>query len=546
MNRALGHLLSLVLLLLTASALHAADKKPDVMRGANESLVPMRDGVKLATNVFLPKGDGPWPVILTRTPYSKDGTFGMLWSRYVGANYAFVIQDCRGRFRSEGDYRPFEDDLNDGFDTVNWIAAQPWCNGKVGMSGASAMGITSLLGAIAQPAALQAAYVVVAPESMWNEASWINGVFKEADVTGWMHSQGADDQVEARKLTLLDTADERARDILHNRHKIRIPIYHVGGWYDIFAVGTQGNFSFLHNHGAEGARGRQKLLMGPFGHGNLAGDLKYKDGLGLLGALKDELPWFDYHLKGIQNEMASEPAVKYYQMAAALKNAFSDKNGWRTADNWPPKSRPTRYYVASSGGLSTVAPTSAPSSTSYMHDPKNPVPTVGGANLTLPLGPKDQREINGRDDYLRFQSEPLDADLTIAGPVNVDLHASTDAPDTDFVLKLVDVYPDGYEALVLDAPIRTMYREGREPGQIKRMQPGKPARMNVLLGSTALVFEKGHRVALHIASSNYPRFEVNPNTGDLPGQVKSEPHPARNTIHHDAEHPTALILPVVE
>lgn len=540
-------LCALLIGVLFEAAARAEDRKPSVAPGAKEQMVPMRDGVNLATNVFLPKGEGPWPVVLTRTPYSKDGMFGSLAGRYTKAGYVFVIQDCRGRFRSEGDYKPFDTDLEDGYDTVEWIAKQPWCNSRVGMSGASAMGITSLLAAIARPPALKAAYVVVAPESFWTEATWIGGVFKEADMGGWMASQGVADQIEARRATLLDVADEEARDIARNRHLIQIPIYHVGGWYDIFAVGTQGNFSFLHNYGADGARGRQKLLMGPFGHGNLTGELKYKGDGGLLGAISDDIRWFDYHLKDKQNGIADEPPVKYYQMASAHKSSISEKNGWRTSDNWPPPSSETRYFLTSDRNLVKHAPTEGESSTTYTHDPANPVPTVGGANLTIPLGPKDQREISERPDYLRFQTEPLAEDVSIAGVVSVDLYASTDAPDTDFMVKLIDVYPDGYEALLLDAPIRTMYRHGRGADQIKPMEPGKPEKLNVRLGPIAQTFEAGHRIAVHVSSSNHPRFEVNPNTGDLPGgATTSPPRPARNTIHHDAEHPTALVLPVVD
>lgn len=524
----------------------AKPSPPKVASGAKEEMVPMRDGVKLATNIFLPPGEGPWPVVLTRTPYSKDGMFGSMANRYTKAGYAYVIQDCRGRFRSEGDYIPFENDREDGFDTVEWIAKQPWCNSRVGMTGASAMGITSLLAAIARPPALKAAYVVVAPESFWTEASWVGGVWKEADSNGWLKSQGVEDQIESRKATLTRIDEEEAKDIVRHRHQIQIPIYHVGGWYDIFSTGTQGNFAFLHNHGPDGARGRQKLLMGPFGHGGLTGDLKYKEDVGLLGALSDDVRWFNYHLKDQQNGIADEPAVKYYQMASARKGDFSAKNGWRTADNWPPASTETRLFVSGDRKLTKQPPTEGGASTSYTHDPAKPVPTVGGPNLTLPLGPKDQREIPEREDYLRFQTEPLEEDVTIAGPVWVDLYASTDGADTDFMGKLVDVYPDGYEALILDAPLRCIFREGRGPGQIKPMEPGKPTQMKLQLGSTAQTFEKGHRIALHISSSNHPRFEVNPNTGALPGELASPPRAARNTLHHDTARPTALVLPVVE
>ena len=287
-------------------------------------------------------------------------------------------------------------------------------------------------------------------------------------------------------------------------------------------------------------------MMGPFGHGTLKGELKYEGGGGILSALSDELRWFDYHLKGIDNGIAGEPAVKYYQMASARKKAFSEKNGWRTADNWPLEAKSTRYYLHSDRSLSTDDPTVSDSSTSYDFDPQNPVKTVGGANLTIPLGPMDQREIGDRPDYLRFQTPVLERDVTIAGPVVLDLVAATDGPDTDFVVKLVDVYPDGYEALLLDQPLRTRYRAGHHPDQVQMMTPGKPTRMKIPLGGTANTFEAGHRIAIHVTSSNHPRFEVNPNTGEAPGKNEQSPRVARNTIYHDAAHPTAVLLPVVE
>lgn len=511
-----------------------------------EIMVPMRDGVKLATDVMLPKGEGPWPVILMRTPYNKRGDFSMMKDRYLGADYAYVVQDCRGKFASDGEYRPFEDDRLDGFDTVNWIAEQDWCNGKVGMTGASAMGITTMLCAIANPKNLEAAYVVVTPESFWEEASFIGGVFKEADTTGWLKGQDAGDLVADRKASYTDTEQELGLDIVHHRQKIDIPIYHAGGWYDIFSVGTQGNFSFLQNEGADGAQGQQKLMMGPFGHGGVKGDLRYRGSGGILGAFKEEIRWFDHHLKGKENGIMDEPPVQFYQMASAKKRELSDKNGWQTAENWPPESEPTHYYLHSDGELTQTATEATDAKTTYRFDPKNPVETVGGHNLTLPIGPMDQREIGDRPDYFRFQTPVLEEDVTIQGPVWVDLYASTDAPDTDFMFKLVDVYPDGYEALVMDAPIRTRYREGRRADQIKMMEPGKPTRMRVDLGSTALTFEAGHRIALHVTSSNAPRFEVNPNTGEPINKEKLPPRVATNTIHHDTEHPTAVVLPVVE
>jgi hypothetical protein len=182
---------------------------------------------------------------------------------------------------------------------------------------------------------------------------------------------------------------------------------------------------------------------------------------------------------------------------------------------------------------------------SYKFAPANPVTTFGGANLTFERGPADQRQIPARQDYLRFQTPVLDKDVVVAGPVKVELFGSTDGPDTDFMAKLVDVYPDGYEALVLDAPIRTRYRDGRMPDQVKMMTPGAPEELVIDLWSTAITFEKGHRIALHITSSNSPRFEVNPNTGEVPGLHGMRPRVAVNGVHMDASHPSALVLPVI-
>ena len=516
-----------------------------VQSGATEHMIPMRDGVRLATAVYLPEGEGPWPVVLTRTPYDKSGRFAAGHGRYTSAGYAFVVQDCRGKFASEGDYFPFQSAREDGYDTVEWIAGRPWSNGKVGMSGASAMGITSNLAATADPPHLVAAFVIVAPQSMFSEATFIGGVFKEADVGNWMRRQGAGDQVADRKASVILDQEERDTDLVWSLKKIDIPIYNLGGWYDIFGIGNVSNFAYLQNKGSYGARGNQKLMMGPFGHGQLRGDLSYGEG-GIGASMGEEIRWFDYWLKGVDNGIMDEPPVKYYHMASARKDAFSDKNGWRTGDNWPPvRTKSVRFYLTPEFELSSSRPEMDESKSTYDFDPSNPVPTVGGANLTLPLGPMDQREIGDRPDYLRFQTPVLTQDLTVTGRIHLDLFAETNAPDTDFMVKLVDVYPDGYEALILDAPLRARYRHGRELRKIRMMKPGKVVRMKVDLWATSNTFEKGHRLAVHISSSNSPRFEVNPNTGEEAGLETQEPQVARNSIVHDRRHPTALVLPVV-
>jgi predicted acyl esterase len=541
-------------------AAEAPAKWPGLPPGAVEEFAVMRDGTKLAANVFKPAGVGPWPVVMTRTPYLKDGRIdkehdpdgskmraGLVKQarHYTDAGYVFVLQDTRGKGRSQGFYAAFENDVEDGYDSVEWAGTQPWSNGNVGLSGGSAMGITSNEAAMAAPPHLKAAYVVVAPYDLMRN-SYINGVLKEKDTLGWMKGQGVSDEVlDQQRRRVADDIFWNRNAMSENRKYIQIPIYNVGGWYDIFDHGNISNFEYLQNEGAKGARGNQKLLMGPFGHGNLSGDLEYpgSDRLSLSG--EQEIRWFDHWLKGIDNGIMAEPPVTFFMMAAAEKGHVSPKNRVMTSANWPPANREVRYYLTADKGLTLKAPAAEGQTLSYRYDPANPVPTVGGANLTFERGPMDQRAIPARQDYLRFTTPVLDKDVVIAGPVKVELYGATDGPDTDFMAKLVDVYPDGYEALVLDAPIRARYRGGRMPDQVKMMTPNAPEELDIDLWSTAITFEKGHRIALHITSSNNPRFEVNPNTGEAPGGHKLPPRVATNSVYVDASHPSALVLPVI-
>jgi predicted acyl esterase len=520
-----------------------------------EVFMPMRDGTVLAANVYLPSGTGPWPVILERTPYLKDPRDGMppqliqgmtaAIGRYTAAGYAFVVQDVRGKGHSKGFYAAFADDIPDGYDTVEWVAKQPWSNGKVGITGGSALGITSNMAAIAAPPHLVAAYVIVAPNDR-SANSYMGGVLKEKDTLGWTKQQGASDEVldGIRHGALANVITERS-DMSQGMQFIRIPIYNIGGWYDIFNSGNVYNFAYLQNRGSVGARGNQKLFMGPFGHGPLSGDLAYPGLDRGSASAADEMRWWDYWLKGIDNGIMDEPPVHIVMMAPARKGAFSPKNRIVALANWPPNSREVRYYPATDHGLSTRPPTAAGGSISYKFDPANPVPTAGGANLTFDRGPMDQRAIPARQDYLRFETPPLDRDVAIAGHVGVEVWGSTDGPDTDFMAKLVDVYPDGYEALVLDAPIRARYRGGRMPDDVKMMTPGAPEKLDIDMWNTAITFEKGHRIELVITSSNSPRFEVNRNNGAAPGDTSTPARVATNTIYLDKDHPTALVLPVI-
>lgn len=516
-----------------------------IAEGAKEVFAEMRDGVKLAGNLYLPEGRGPFPCIVQRTPYGKDAMFRSPagTTKYTEAGYAYLVQDVRGKGRSEGFYQAFIDDAFDGYDTIEWMAEQDWCNGSVGITGASAMGYTSLLAATMDPPHLEAAFVIVAPSTRLT-GSYIGGAFKQKDSGDWSRGQGIAEEVIAQNAANYPDSSYWSRTEIGDQRKyIDIPIYNYGGWYDIFNEGNVRNFMYLQHHGAEGARGNQKLEMGPFGHGPLSGDMEYPNAGGLQGN-PEEVRWFDYWLKGEDNGIMDEPPVKAYMMAAARKGEVSDKNRWMTFGDWPPAPAEASYYLHADGMLSTAKPGEGAGQTTYSFDPANPVQTIGGANLTFERGPMDQRPVGERQDYLRFETAPLEDDIVIAGPITMDLWASTDGPDTDFVVKLVDVYPDGYEAIVLDSALRTRYRDGRMPDDISMMTPGDPELLSIDMWDTALTFEKGHKIAVHVTSSNSPRIDVNPNTGENPGPGVAG-RVARNTIYMQPGKASAIRLPVL-
>jgi predicted acyl esterase len=516
-----------------------------------EMTMSTRDGTKLAANVFLPAGAGPFPVVLSRTPYLKDALgdlAGYSAKKYTDAGYAFVMQDVRGKGHSEGFYEAFIPDLEDGYDTVEWVAKQTWSNGRVGMVGASALGITSNLAAMAAPPHLVAAFVIVAPyDQLLN--TYPGGVLKDEDTLGWLKGQGETQaQLDEVRGGAANSAFWNEHAMTTQRKFIRIPIYNQGAWYDIFNDGNVENFRWLQNFGAKGARGNQKLYMVPGGHGGLGGDksdVEYNQA-GATVPATEEMRWWDYWLKGTDNGIMKEPPVTLFMMASGRKGHPSAASHVFTASNWPPANHPTAYYLSGDMHLTTKPPAAADAKISYQFDPANPVKTYGGSNLLQTAGPLDQRPIGQRQDYLRFETPVLDKNVAIAGHVDMTLWAATDGLDTDFMVKLVDVYPDGYEQIILDNPIRTRYRHGRDPDDVALMTPGKPEELHIDLWNTAFTFEKGHKIQVTVTSSNATKFEINPNTGEPFGVATSTaPRVATNTIYVDKRHPSAMMLPVL-
>ncbi|HZS09691.1 MAG TPA: CocE/NonD family hydrolase [Blastocatellia bacterium] len=533
--------LSIVAALLALVAfVFAPAQQPAPAAQPDTQMVAMRDGVKLATDIYLPEGKGPWPVILVRTPYGKSGALmNGQHKQWVESGYAYVAQDCRGTGKSEGKYMPFMDDHLDGYDTVEWAAKQSWSNGKVGMTGASAMGITANQAAIMAPPHLVAIYTMIAPSSAYQQAVYTGGIFRKEMNEAWLKRQQALDLLD---LTFKHYKDDGYLDIREGRNhwaKVQVPAYNQGGWYDIFVQGNIDNFVGLQSRGGGRAAGHQKLLMGPWGHGKIE-EVTYPAN-SAAPSQREAQRWFDYWLKGVNNGIMDEPAVRYYVMGD-VTDPKAPGNEWRTAPAWPVPAKETSYFLGPKGQLGEKIASETESVETYQYDPKNPVPTIGGANLFAKKGPMDQRPIGERKDVLKFMTAPLESPVEVTGPLAVELWAESDCPDTDWTAKLVDVYPDGTERLVQDSGLRARFREGFDHEVF--MKKGEVYKFKIDLWSTSLVFNKGHRIAVHISSSNDPRFDPNPNTGK-PLRADGETRVATNTIHHDRAHPSRILLPVV-
>ena len=509
---------------------------------AETVMVPMRDGVKLATDVHLPNGEGPWPTILVRTPYNKDGVKGFAGEANQ-RGYVLVVQDFRGRFASEGDDYPVFlhggwDEHQDGYDTVEWIAEQKWSDGKVGGFGVSAPGIALNMMAPSRPPHLVCCYASVAFSSMYHQAAYQGGAFRKSLLESWL----ALSKFSPKNLELFRAHPNyddfwRKLDPERMAARVNVPFMFVGGWYDIFTAGTINSFVTVNKQGDEGARGKCALVMEPYGHGR-SDDLVFPNAEHPRAA--DVWNWFDIWLKHDGQGIEAIPAVQYFVMGDPA-DPNTPGNRWKTATDWPVPAEMKTVYFHTDHWLRLGPPQEMFGSLSYKYDPVNPVPTIGGANLIISKGPKDQRSTEDRPDVLLFSSPPLDRHVEITGPVTVKLWVSSTAPDTDFTAKLCDVYPDGRSMIVLDGILRVGHRNSMEKSE--PMEPGKIYEIEIDLWSTSLVLSPGHRVRVAISSSNAPRFEPNPNT-DKPSGTDDKTQVATNTVYINADHPSHILLPV--
>jgi hypothetical protein len=550
-----------------------------------------RDGVTLRADIYRPAGDGPFFVLLQRTPYSKDNTAAFA-QMAVARGYMLVAQDVRGRFASEGEWYPFKHEIDDGYDAVEWAAALPHSNGKVGMFSGSYVGATQLLAAISQPPHLAGICPVVTASNYHENWTYQGGAFEQWFNESWTSGLAQDTysrqiwkaanavigdrvlplskfpvfNVEAvpdgagltRTLApyFLDWLDHQTYDsywkqwsIEENYAKIQVPALTVAAWYDIFQGGSLRNYMGTRaNAGSEAARKGQQLVVAIGGHsgwGRKIGEVNFGP-----DALFDEneitLDWYDYLFMGKQNQFANGKPVKIFVMG---------ENKWRDEDSWPlERAKPTRYFLGSAGKansasgdgtLSAIAASSGAADT-FVYDPANPVPTVGGPLCCDPIhlapGPRDQKEVENRPDVLVYSTSPLDSDVEVTGPVTLDLFASSSAVDTDFTAKLIDVWPNGFAQNLTEGILRASYRESTTAA--KPIVPSKVYEYTIDLWSTSNIFLKGHKIRLEVSSSNFPRFDRNLNTGKS-ASTSATFVKATNTILHDAAHPSALILPVV-
>ncbi|MEE8442515.1 MAG: CocE/NonD family hydrolase [Dehalococcoidia bacterium] len=611
-------------------------------------MVPARDGIGLATDIYRPARNGdftgePLPVILERTPYNKRSQDRVERNcRYfTRRGYIFAMQDCRGCFRSEGEMGFFWQEGPDGYDTVEWLAKQPWCNGKIGTTGTSYAGWTQNSLAVLNPPHLTCMWVNEGASNGYTSTLRQGGALELRFLT-WLYWHSAintnaalkKDPAVAKALNGVDTRDllknmpikkgqtplamapsyeRRAFDILtHGDYDdlwkdpsvnfqlywdqfADVPTVFSSAWYDSYTRANLESYVGL----SQRKKGPYRLLMGPWTHGDVTMTYTFSGGVDLgpeapIDYNEARLRWFDMWLKGLETGVDSDPPVRIFVMGGGdgRRNSAGRMNHgghWRDEQEWPlSRARTISYYLHADGTLQTEPPGEQDASTTYRFDPDDPVPTIGGSvsslatvrpippyitdPATLPqvarveqiviAGGWDQREredlfgakppynmpLSARHDVLVFQTTPLEADTEVTGPIEVSLWVSSDAPDTDFTAKLIDVYPpsedypNGFALNITDGITRMRYRDSWEKPEM--MKPGEVYQLSIVLYPTCNLFAKGHRFRLDISSSNFPRFDVNPNTGEPLGMNKRT-QMALNTVHHDADHLSHIVLPVV-
>ena len=539
----------------------------------------MRDGVQLYGALYRPRTENRFPVVLVRTAYSTQHPYYVeMAQRFAAAGYGVMLVDSRGRYESQGEWTPYFCEVEDGFDTQQWVGAQPWCDGNIGMFGRSYVGYTQIL-----PAHLRSPYVKALVPMANQEDNYghmrVDGVLQLQNVMNfiWLGNrtnqnislEGVIDMDELYwRLPLISALDDVAdrpfyRQIIQHNcldefwqaysmksryDEVESPAYFITGWYDnLVHEGFKCFAGWSSRARTEEARRTAKLLVGPWQHSPMGsaepfGDIDFGPESALdLGA--EHLRWFDRRLRGVDTGIDDEPPVRIFVMG---------QNTWRYENEWPPaRTQYTKFYLHSGGRanslvgdgmLDTHGPGEEPVDV-YDYDPSEPVPTVGGQSM-FPQnnGPRDRRSVERRDDVLVYSTEPLSQGVEVTGAAVLEFCASSSAPDTDFVATLVDVYPNGKAIIITQGVLRARFRESFE--QPTLIEPGKVYRYTIELWETSNLFRAGHCIRLELSGSDFPRFDRNLNTGSEPG-LDSAMEIARQTVYHDSRHPSYLTLPII-
>ncbi|WP_100404995.1 CocE/NonD family hydrolase [Bacillus solitudinis] len=561
--------------------------------------VAMRDGISLRTDIYQLEDMKPSPTLLQRLPYNKDESniVGNIVDplRAVQDGYVVVIQDSRGRFSSKGEFKPFHSEAKDGYDTVEWIAQQPWSNGNVGMYGVSYVGALQWLAVSEKPPHLKALVPVATSLDFYHGWVYNGGAFElgfsllwtlglapnyltkssecseEAIDTVICATEQIEELYKTRPLKNLQMMkeinwydewlshpqyDEYWKKLYEPLKKsIDLPIYHIGGWYDVFIRGTLDGYNRFSKKTEDFTNSRNKLLIGPWAHSPLWGVYPEKDfgskssatSIDLCGKI---IEFFDCYLKGDSELLLNKPSVEIFDMGAGA---------WKYSTQWPlPKTTYIPFYFHSQGQantlegdgkLSRVKPVVEREDT-YLFDPNNPVPTIGGqtflpgAKVPTNAGPRDQRVVEQRHDVLCYTTEVLESSLEVIGAVKAIIYASSSAKDTDFTVKLVDVHPDQRAFILTEGIIRGRYRNSFE--KEKLLVPNQTYEFQIDVGATANLFKAGHQIRVEISSSNFPKFDANTNTGGVIAEEQnSDTIVAKNCIFHNQQFPSRIILPII-
>ena len=569
-----------------------SSSRSDGVRFLIDQRVPTREGWELSVDVILPRASGQYPSVFLRTPYESAAERslerGTWWAE---RGYAFVSGDCRGRYESEGSFYPYHPDGVDGHDTLEWIAKQPWSDGKIGMAGSSYGGLVQWQTAPLGSPHLTAMAAHVICDDYFSNYHYVGGAFQlglsvmagvtfntNMPVPGfgavfdygrvWDHLPLIEMDIETIGREIPWYRDWLAHgkyddywkeiDTTHQFSNIDVPVFMRCGWFDAYPDATFRLWNGMTSSGkSDKARKSARVLMGPWTHSEpedtRLGDLDFgPESLKVI--VEEELRWFDYWLKGIDNGVMDGPPIRIFVMGV---------NEWRGEHEWPlARTEFTPYYLHSDGGansalgdgwLSKAEPTDEPSD-QFVYNPERPVPSLGGNLSTaswawteagknpITAGPVDQRVIERRDDVLVYTGEELEDDLEVTGPLEVVLYARSSAPDTDFTARLVDVHPDGNAIVLAEGILRARFRKGFD--QEVFLDPGTVEEFRIQMYPTSNVFLKGHRIRVDISSSNFPRFSRNLNTGEDVG-TGTRIQVAQQTILHTAENPSHIILPII-